>query len=142
LINFSSASLVKVKHVHSVSTLNKTNIWVLVQFFYHVYSCLNLSNGDKSCTILVDGIGDHLCCLSISLRLNDSGFLFFLLHLYNKFSSFSFLLSYLLSFDGLRELSRELKMSQSDIVKDETEIIGSSLKLLSDILRNFFSHSD
>lgn len=132
---------IEIQHIHSVSTLNKADVLILIHPFYHILSGFNFSNGNESWAILVDSFGHHCCCLSISLGSDDSCFLLFFFHLDNKFSPFSILLCNLFGFDGLREFLRELQVSQRYIIKNKTEVVGPRLQLRSHIHRYFLSHS-
>ena len=103
---------------------------------------LDLSHGDESGTGLANGISDQLSGLGFSLSSQNGSFSFFFTLEDDKFGTLGSLLGDLLGFNSASEITRELEVSDGNIIEDDVEFKGAFGKDFSDLLRNFLSLRD
>lgn len=130
------------EHVHRVSTLDEVNVRVRRNHLNNVLGGLDLAHGDDTRSSFLDSQTDHVGALGITLSFDDGGLRLFLLTLDDKLGPLGVLLSHLLLLDGCGELPRERQVRERDIVEDQSERLRPGLKLLANVLRDFFSHRD
>lgn len=129
----SHAGTTKVKHVDGVAR-EESHVGCILESVCDVLGSLDLPDGDKTWTTFAHGVGDELSSFSLTLGAQHSSLgLFFALE-HDELGTLGTLLSDLLGLNGASELTRELQVSDRDIIEEDVEFQSAFSQLLSDLL--------
>lgn len=102
----------------------------------------NFAHRNQSGTELANGVGDKLSCFGLALCFDDCSLHLLLTLLDNVLSAFCLLLSDLLRLNSRCEISGELKISDGDVIKNDSELVSTGSQHLSNLQRDLLSLGD
>merc|ERR1719264_1295068 len=108
----------------------------------NVFRCLDTPQLDQTFTRLCKRTGKQLCSFCVSFSLNNSSLLVELCPFNQKPGLLCLLLSNLFLLNSCCELPSKGKVSDADVIEDETELGGASHKLLIRPGANLLSHGN
>ena len=136
-----SSSSAQVEHIDGV-TGEESDVAGGFEGVGDVLRRLNLSNGDETWAIITDGISNELSSFCFTFSSQNSGLCLLFTLEYDEFSALSSLLRNLFCFNSACEISRELQISDRNIIENYIEFQSAFAKNFANLIGDFLSLRD